>query len=143
MAIIQLDSENADRDLTSIVTVLTATPSPTDDIWCVGYLALGDGTKDLDGTGGLFEFTVSVDAQIVQPGSQIIHFDTSVRTAVWTSPFPVPAGTEVLLRAKSPNAADTDVDITAYLFNLPVEVAVAIRPLIDLIRIIRLDDSRG
>lgn len=32
--------------------------------------------------------------------------------------FVVPAGVEVVVEAKSPNAADTDVDVTAYLYDL-------------------------
>ncbi len=119
-AITQLDSENADRDITSVITVLTNTPDAGEHIWCMGYIALGDGAKDLDGAGGNFEFTVSVDGQTVQPASQIIHFDTSVRAGVWTTPFPVPANQEVLLRVKSPNAADSDVDVTAYLYDVGV-----------------------
>ena len=118
MAIAQLDTENADRNLTSIVTVLTDTPSVADPILCQGLIMLGDGTKNLDGTGGNFEFTVSVGGQIVQPNPQVVNFDTSVRAGVWTGVFPVPANQEVLLRVKSPNAADTDVDVTAYLYDV-------------------------
>jgi hypothetical protein len=43
MAINQLDTENADRDLTSLVTVLTHTPSATENTLCQGYIKLGDG----------------------------------------------------------------------------------------------------
>jgi len=115
--ILQLDTENADRDLTSQVTVLTHTPSTSNPMKCVGLVEFGDGTKNLDGTGGDFELTVTVDGQTVQPDPQSITFSTAVRASVWTTEFPVPANAEVVLKAKSPNAADTDVDVTAYLYD--------------------------
>lgn len=118
MSIVQLDTENADRNLTSLVTVLTHTPSVSDNVLCQGYVALGDGTKNLDGTGGQFELVVTVGGQTVQPSPQIMTFGTEVRSSVWTTVFPVPANNEVILRVLSPNAADTDVDVTAYLFDV-------------------------
>lgn len=120
----QLDTENADRNLTSIVTVLTDTPDVSNPVMCQGLVYFGDGSKDLDGTGGFFELTITVGGQTVQPGPQVINFGTAARSSVWTSQFPVPASAEVVLRAKSPNAADTDVDVTAYLYDVfPVNVA--------------------
>lgn len=116
-AIEQLDTENADLDLTSMVTVLTDTPDASNPRLCIGYIALGDGVKDLDGTGGTFELVVTVGGQTVQPSPQEVSFGTEVRSGVWTAPFPVPANTEVILRVQSPNAADTDVDVTAYLYD--------------------------
>ena len=123
MAITQLDTENADRNITSIITVLTDTPNASLPKQCQGLIMLGDGAKNLDGTGGNFEFTVSIDGQIVQPSPQVVNFDTSGRAAVWTGVFPVPANVEVLLRVKSPNAADTDVDVTAFLYDVGLTAA--------------------
>jgi hypothetical protein len=114
----QLDTENADRNLTSIVTVLTHTPDASNPTLCQGLVLLGDGTKNLDGTGGSFELTVTVGGQTVQPNPQTVTFSTAVRSMVFTSVFPVPANAEVLLRVKSPNGADTDVDVTAYLYDV-------------------------
>lgn len=124
MAISQLDSENADRDLTSQVTILTHTPSATDHMICQGYVEFGDGSKNLDGTGGDFELTITIGSQTVEPDPQTITFSTATRTAVWTTPFPVPSNNAVVLKAKSPNAADTDVDVTAYLFDVSAEQAL-------------------
>ena len=120
MALVLLDSENADRDLTSQVTVLTHTPSTTEHRQCQAQIALGDGAKDLDGTGGSFEVTVTVGGQTVEPDPQSVTFSTATRCAVWTNPFPVPANSEVVVKFKSPNAADTDVDVMARLFDVPV-----------------------
>ncbi len=120
MPLVQLDSENADRNLTSQVTVLTHTPSVTEHRQCQAYIAFGDGSKDLDGSGGDFEITVTVGGQTVQPSPQTIAFGTAARAAVWTTPFPVPANSEVVVKVKSPNAADTDVDLTVRLFDIPV-----------------------
>lgn len=119
--IIQLDIENADRDLTSLVTVLTDTPSASDPMMCQGLVMLGDGAKDLDGTGGTFELVITVDGQTVQPSPQPVFFGSEVRSSVWTSPFPVPTSAEVIMRVLSPNAADTDVDVTAYLYDIATD----------------------
>jgi hypothetical protein len=125
--LVQLDTENADRDLTSQVTVLTHTPDASNPRWCVGYIAFGDGAKNLDGTGGDFELTVTVGGQTIEPDPQVIAFSTATRCAVWTTPFPVPTNAAVILNVKSPNAGDSDVDVTAYLYDaLPQNVSSGI-----------------
>lgn len=115
---IQLDTENADRDLTSLVTVLTDTPDASNPILCQSYIAFGDGSKDLDGTGGNFEVTITVGGQTIEPDPNIYTFSTATRTGIWTESFPVPANNEVVIKVKSPNSGDTDVDVTAYLYQL-------------------------
>ena len=120
MPLTQLDSENGDYDLTSLVTVLTHTPSTTEHRLCQAYIALGDGSKNLDGSGGDFEVVGTVGGQTVQPSPQTVAFGSQVRAALWTTPFPVPANQQVVLKVKSPNAADTDVDVTALQFDLPL-----------------------
>ena len=119
MAIEQLDTENADRDIkTALITVLTDTPHATLNMLCQGLIYFGDGVKDLDGTGGAFQLTITVGGQTVQPDPQVIWFSDAIRSGIFTSIFPVPAGEEVIMRVLSPNAADADVDVTAYLFNI-------------------------
>src|SRR3990167_2914882 len=118
MPVIRHDSEPADLNLTSLVTVLTHTPNASADTICQGYVAFGDGVKNLDGTGGDFEFTITVGGQTIQPDPQVITFSTAVRSGAYTVFFHVPANAQVILRVKSPNVADTDVDVTAYLIEL-------------------------
>jgi len=118
MPITQLDTENADRDLTSEVAVLTDTPDASNPTVCMAYVAMGDGAKDLDGSGGAFEFRVTVGGQTVQPGAQEITFGEQGRAAIQSAPFTVPANAEVVVYVLSPNAADTDVDVTAYLYDV-------------------------
>lgn len=118
MSLILLDSENADRDITSLITCLTHTPDANQYILCQGYIRFGDGTKNLGGVGGNYQLVVSVGSQIIQPSPQVVQFDTSARTAVWTTQFPVLPGEEVLLRVLSPNSGETDVDVTAYLYQV-------------------------
>lgn len=117
MAIAEIDFENADRDITSSITVLTDTPSATEPMMCMGLIVLGDGAKDLDGSGGLFEFDILIGGNTVQPSGQQIQFSGATRASVWTEAFPVPEGAEVILKIKSPNAADSDVDVSAYLYS--------------------------
>lgn len=114
----QLDTENADRDLTSLITVLTHTPDASNPCLCQALVLFGDGAKDLDGTGGDFELTITVGGQTIQPDPQTVTFSTAVRGAVFSTKFPVPANAEVVVRVLSPNVADTDVDVTAYLYDV-------------------------
>lgn len=113
-----LNSENDDYNLTSTQTVLTHTPSTTRATRCVGRIAAGDGTKNLDASGGNFEVTVQVGSQIGEPGPQTVVFGTNARSFVETHDFIVPANTAVQLKLKSPNGADSDVDVTATLYEL-------------------------
>jgi len=123
-----LDSENADRDLTSQVVVLTHTPDVGSPCLVQGYVKLGDGVKDLDGSGGLFEFTITIGSQTIQPDPVQIQFSSATRIMVWTAPLPVPANEAIVLKVKSPNAADSDVDVTAYLFGAePIFAATFVR----------------
>lgn len=122
--IVQLDTENADRNLTALVTCLTHTPSATQAMWCQGLVKLGDGAKNLDGSGGNFQAVVTVGGNTLQPAPQVVNFGTAVRAALMTAPFLVPANDAVTLAVKSPNGADTDVDATAYLYEVaPVLVS--------------------
>jgi hypothetical protein len=114
----QLDQENGDYDLTSSVTVLTDTPDATNPKVCQAYLAIGDGTKDLDGTGGDFEVVITVGSQTLEPSPQTITFSTATRVCLFTHAFPVPANTQVTVALKSPNAGDDDVDVTATLYDV-------------------------
>ena len=113
----QLDSENADRNLTSLVTVLTHTPSTAHNMSCLVVVKLGDGVKDLDGYGGIFLMTITVGGHTVQPNPMSIMFDSAARSMLVSRPFVVPAGNEVVVKVKSPNAADSDVDVTAILYD--------------------------
>jgi len=113
----QLDTENADRNLTSQVTVLTHTPSATLSMQCQGLIYFGDGSKNLSGRSSTFEITVTVGGQTIQPNPQYVFVDTSARSAIYTPIFPVPANSQVLLKVRSPVSTDTDVDVTAYLYS--------------------------
>ena len=50
--------------------------------------------------------------------SSTIAFSTAAQSCLPTVSFTVPADTEVQLKVKSPNAGDTDVDVTAYLYDV-------------------------
>jgi hypothetical protein len=126
MPITQLDTENADRDITSLIAVLTDTPDVTNPTLCQAYVKLGDGAKNLDGSGGNFNLVITVGGQTVQASPQVFVFGTEVRSSIWSSQFPVPANEEVIVSVLSPNAADTDVDVIAYLYDVSAGDAIAI-----------------
>jgi hypothetical protein len=112
----QLDTENADRDISAYVACLTHTPSTVEAMQCQGALFLGDGVKNLDGTGGTFKIKIEIGSQ----ESHELSFTVTagdVRTVLWTPVFPVLANTAVIIKVLSPNGADSDVDVTGYLYD--------------------------
>ena len=107
----------ADRDLTSQVTVFTYTNATGQDLIAMGIVSLGDGSKDLDGSGGTFELTLELGGQSVQPDPQLIFFSTAGRAMTFTEQFTLYDGETVNFKVKSPNAADTDVTVKACLIE--------------------------
>lgn len=81
----------------------------------------GDGTKNLDGSGGNFEFTMELGNQTNQPDPQIIYFSTATRASVFTEQFPLYMNETVVIKVKSPNAADSDVYVHACILEVGVE----------------------
>ena len=131
----QLDTENADRDLTSQVTVLTHTPSATEPMQCQGLIYLGDGSKNLSGKSGTFQVEVTIGGRTLQPTPQRVFFDTATSSCIYTPIFPVPDNNEVVIKVLSPISNDTDVDVTAYLYSLDPQIT-AIKAKTDLITIL-------
>lgn len=114
----QLDSENDDRDIkTAYIVCLTHTPSTVEAMHCQGVLFLGDGAKNLDGTGGGFKTRVTIGSQ---ESVEKTHTLTAANVQAWikTDKFLVKANTEITIEVLSPNAADADVDVTAYLYDM-------------------------
>lgn len=120
--IAQLDSENADRNLTAIVLCLTHTPDADNPRLCQAIVFLGDGTKNLDGTGGNFSLRVDIGGQ-TGPVKTIALAAGVVRGWLMSDPFLVPANAAVTVRVLSPNAADVDVDVTASLMDVGISQA--------------------
>lgn len=116
MALHQTDIEQADLNLTSIVTILTYTPTTSG--WYTGLIKFGNGIKNLSAVGGFFQFVITVGGYTVQPSPQVVTFSTDVRSMIWTVPFPAIAGDEVIIQVLSPNVEDSDVNVTAYLVDM-------------------------
>jgi len=117
--IIQVDTENGDYDLTSAVTVLTDTPNASNPTICQALLLAGDGAKNLDGSGGNFNVTVTIAGVTIEPDPDVKAVSSgATRAALMSNKFLVPANGEVIIKLKSPNGADTDVDVTAYLYDI-------------------------
>lgn len=110
-------AQNADRNLTSIVTCWTGTPDAIDGLLVQALVLLGDGVKDLDGTGGIFDVRIDLGSQ-----AGCVHPMTVAAgvTRAWfrTEIAAVPADTAVAVKVLSPNAADSDVDVTVYLYDV-------------------------
>lgn len=88
-------------------------------ILCQAFVALGDGTKNLNGAGGTFEVTVEVGSQTVEPDPQEIEVSAGqTRAAFVSQPFTVPPNQAAIIKLQSPNAGDSDVDVTAYLYDV-------------------------
>lgn len=118
MAITQLDIESDVRDIyTAAVTALTHTPSASKHTQCQVCIELGDGADDLCGTGGPHLIYITVGGQELYPLAAPV-FATATRASWRSDPFPVPANQQVVVKVKSPNAADTAVATTARLYEV-------------------------
>lgn len=113
-----LDSENADRDLTSLVTCLTHTPNPERPLLCKAVVKLGDGSKDLDQSlDDTFILDITVGSSMIRKEIDC-YVTVSDRQTLESDPFVVAASDEVVVKVKSPNPADSDVNVTAYLYAI-------------------------
>jgi len=123
--ITQIEQDNADVNLTTLVTVFSGTPDASNIKQCICLIELGDGVKDVDGVGGDFLLTVEIGGQVVQPSLQVITVEASqAQIAFFTAPFVVPANALVEVKVESPNGADSDVDATATIFDVgPLSIA--------------------
>ena len=115
----QIKQQNGDYDLTGAVEVFDSDAISSGPTLCEAVIEIGDGAKDLDGSGGTFELTLQIDGKPVQPSPQEVEFEAGeTAVVVITAPFLVPSGKDVQIEIKSPNAADTDVDVTATLCDV-------------------------
>ena len=109
------------KDITLQTTILSYTNSGTDALLCQILVHLGNGSDDLDGTGGEFELTLMFGSETNMPDPQLITFSTATRASVFTEQFPLAIGETVTAKIKSPNAADTSVYVHACIFEVGVE----------------------
>lgn len=114
----QLDTENADVDISQeYALVLTDIPDVANPTECQVLLLLGDGAKDLDVAGGTYIINIHLGSQSGFE-EEFVVTATDIRVGFWSKKFPVPANTEVKVYLYSPLAADTDIDVTAYLYDV-------------------------
>jgi hypothetical protein len=126
--IAELNSTNNDYNLTTQQTVLTDTPDASNAMLCQAFISIGDGSKDLHTNAVNLEIEISVGGQTLLPQTQQVYKAAAVlRAGIWSSIFPVPANNQVLVKLKSLNSSDADVDVTAYLYDVfPINVASGI-----------------
>ena len=84
---------------------------------CRVAIALGDGAKDLAAAVGEWQIEITLGSQVLQPSPIIIERSVDTRQMLMTSAFLVPANTQVTVKLLSDDASDTDVDVTAYLYD--------------------------
>lgn len=132
MSISLLDSENADLNLTSAVTCLTHTPDASNPRQVQPVINLGDGSKNLNGTGAT---TITLGYTL---GSQTGPNETFslasgvVRGVVRGGVILVPANVALALKLTSSNGSDSDVDVTAYLMDVGGSAAGVVAAFADL-----------
>jgi hypothetical protein len=78
---------------------------------------MGNGTKNLSGAGGDFSVTITIAGNTWNGGAQTRTIGSAVRSLIQTEAFFVPANAAVTVAITSPNSADTDVNVTAYLVS--------------------------
>lgn len=127
--ILLLDSENADLDLTARVLCLTHTPNVKVPTLCKVSAWVGDGTKDHAAVDGEWVLDVVVGSQMVRKWIDV-YGTISDRSLLESDPFVVPANTAVTCYLLSPDPSDTDVDVTASIYQVD-EPAVAVHGTID------------
>src|SRR5690606_2584676 len=107
---------NSDYDLDnsgSGAAIYNAAPDASLARWVSFDVAVGDGTKNLDGTGGEFSLTVSIASNVFDGAAQTKTLDSgTTRARFQTVPLLVPANATVVITLVSPNAADSDVDVS-------------------------------
>jgi len=108
------DIEQGNRNLTSRVLVLTHTPGPSGAEQVGHSIQLGDGTNNLDGTGGSFICEVEVGGVLAL--SESITVPAATQFIIKVPDVLVQANAEVRVYVTSPNAADTNVNVTARQF---------------------------
>lgn len=114
----QLDTENADLDIqAAYVLCLTDTPSTVEAMRCQVLVLFGDGAKDLHTNAAVIKMKIDIGSQ---EGYEVsfTKIAADLRENIWSGAFPVPANTEVKVYVLSDNANDSDVDVTAYLYDM-------------------------
>jgi hypothetical protein len=130
-------ADNADVNL-YVGTDIFAGQVTTGPTWCQALIEVGDGTKDPAATAGTWELSIRLndlvgDPWVVEPYPQLIWAGTGTPKGFMSRPFLVRNGLVVQAKLKSPNAADTDVDVTFFLYdvsaghalNIPIGTEIA------------------
>lgn len=120
MALEYLASANGDFNLTSMVQVYSGTPRAAASSRYELIVDIGDGAKDLDGSGGVFQFETYIGSAAVNPCPQFVNFGTAATARQIVQNLHVLSAEPVTLKIESPNAADTDVDVTVRLVDIDV-----------------------
>ena len=88
---------------------------------CQIVVYIGDGVNDLDGSGGDFELTLILGDFTVQPEPQLIYFDATTQSSIFTEQFPLRNDQTVTVKLKSPNAADSAVYVRACIYEIGIQ----------------------
>ena len=117
-----LDSEQSTYDLQATAqTVLEYAQGSADPVRCRVKLAIGDESNPLDGTGGEFTVTVTVDDVELYGYPKTLTLAATTTEIIWQSDeFIADEGAEIKVTLDSPNAADDDVGVYAYLYGTDV-----------------------
>lgn len=116
---------DTDHDLTNESTIYNNTPDTGNPRLVQADIVLGNGTKDLDGTGGDFTLKIEIGGVIFDGATQTKSISPTTRTRFQSIPVLVPANTALTVKITSPNAADTDVSTTVTLYDVaPLQPSV-------------------
>ena len=107
--------------MTTQSTVFSYDNAYNEHIICQIVVYIGDGVNDLDGSGGDFELTLILGDFTVQPEPQLIYFDATTQSSVFTEQFPLRNDQTVTAKLKSPNAADTSVYVKTCIYETGIQ----------------------
>lgn len=112
-------SQNGNHDLATGATVFDANPlDDTNPRRVQIYVAVGDGSDDLDATGGDFELTILLGGVYFDGAAQTKTLGEVARAVFVSEELIVPANTRLQVQLFSPNAGDSDVDVTVTVYDI-------------------------
>jgi len=111
-------TDNDDVDLTSPVTVFSATNGGSERVLVMLDVMVGDGTKDLDGTGATTLTMVVSNGGVAQQDIEVTVPDSQVRRRHQIDPIIWLPSETLSVTLESSNASDVDVDVTVTAYDV-------------------------
>ena len=120
-------AQSGNKNLTTLVSVFDLDPLDAAAAHRIMLdVVVGNGTSDLDGTGGDFELAIDIGGVRFDGATQVKTVTAGVTRARFQSEeIIVPAATRVQAFLLSPNAADVDVNVSVQAYEVTLADSIA------------------